>query len=72
MVASVIPCGTQAIKFCEWSVVTSTRILSRIEKSSFMLEAGGSILMNVGKYSSKTSSSYCLAHQQEQLTEVVR
>ena len=56
MVSFVVPCGTQAMKFCWGSAVTSTGILSSIGKSSFMWEEG-SILVNMGKHYKRMSSS---------------
>ena len=57
IVSSEVPCGTRAMKFCWGSTVTSTIILSSIGKSSFIWYIGGSMLVNVGKRSKRTSSS---------------
>lgn len=56
MVAFVVSCGTWVMKFYEGSTITSTGILSRTRNSSFVWKAEGSILVNVGKCSNRTSS----------------
>lgn len=57
MVSSVVPCGIRAMKFCWGSAVTSIGILSNIGKSSFIRDAGDSMLVNVKKHSKRMSNS---------------
>ena len=60
IVSSEVPYGTWAMKFYWGSTVMSTGILSSIGKSSFIWYIGGSMLVNIGKRSKRTSSSYRL------------